>query len=70
MHGRKMVGAIGRRRMLRMELPGKRKRGRPKGGLWVRGERTWLRRRQTIGPNGDGQSAVAIPDERSQQKKF
>ena len=24
-----------RRRMLRMELPGKRKLGRPKGGLWM-----------------------------------
>ena len=31
---RKDDGYIGRRR-LRMELPGKRKWGRPKGGLWM-----------------------------------
>ena len=31
---RKDDGYIGRR-MLRMELPGKRKWGRPKGGLWM-----------------------------------
>ena len=43
-------GYIGRR-LLRMKLPGKWKRGRPKGGIWM----------QKIEQNGDGKS-VAIPN--------
>ena len=35
-------GYIGRR-VLRMELPGKRKREGQKGGLWMWRKRTWLR---------------------------
>ena len=67
---RKDDGYIGKR-MLRMELPGKRKRGRPERMWW---NRTWLRlkwqrRMQKIGTNGDGKSAVATPDGRIQWKK-
>ena len=59
------MGILGEGRMLRMELPGERKHwGRPKGGLWMWGDRTWQwlklqRRIQKIGTN----------DERSQKKK-
>ena len=46
-----------------------------KGGLWMRWERTWQwlkwrRRMQKIGRNGDGKSAAATFDGRSQKKKM
>ena len=58
-------GYIGRR-MLRMELPRKRKLGRPKGGLWMWGKRTWLMvnwrmRIQKLGTTGYGESACCDP---------
>ena len=70
---RKDDGYIGRR-MLRMELPGKRKREGQKGGLWMWWKRTWLRlkwrrRIQLIGETGERKSAVATPDGKSRKKK-
>ena len=71
---RKDDGYIGRR-MLRMELPGKRKRGRPKrrfmdvvkedmAEVEVTEEDTGL-----IGETGERKSAVATPDGKSRKKK-
>ena len=53
--------------MARMELPRKRKQGRPKRRFMiaVRGRR----RMQKLGPNGYGKSAEATTDGRSQKKK-
>ena len=71
---RKFDGYIGRR-MLRMERPGKRKRGRPKRRLMdALSERTWQwlklqRRLQKIETNGDGKSAAATIDGKSRRKK-
>ena len=70
---RKDDGYIGRR-MLRVEQPGKSKRGGLKGGLWMRWDKRWQclqwrRRMQKIGPNGNGKSALATRDGRSRKKK-
>ena len=45
-----------------------------KGGLWMRGERTWQglkwrRRMQKIGPNEDGKSVIGDLDGRGRKKK-
>ena len=74
MYGGKYDGYIGIR-MLRMELSGKRKRGRPKWGIWMRWKRTWLRlkwrrRIKKIGTTGGRKSAVATPDGKSRKKKM
>ena len=60
--------------MLRMALPGNRKRGRPKRrfmdvvkGTWLRLK--WRRRIQKLETTGEGNSAVATPDGKSRQKK-
>ena len=57
--------------MLKMELPGKRKRGRPKR-RYMDAAREWLdwrRRMQKIGPNGDVKSDVPNIAGRSRTKK-
>ena len=74
---RKDGGYIGRR-MLRMELPGKRKRGRPKRRFidvvkqddMAEVEVTeYLSRIQKIGTTGNGKSAVATPDGEKQKEE-
>ena len=58
-------GYIGRT-MLRMELPGKRKRERPKRRFMDVVK--WRRRMQLIETTGEGKSAVATPDGKSRKK--
>ena len=55
------------KRMLRMDASKEgKKRGRPKGGLWMRYESTWQRWRRT---KMGTKSAVTTPDGRSRKKK-
>ena len=70
---RKDDGYIGRR-MLRMELPGKRKRGRPKSRFMDvvkedMAEVEVTEEVQLIETTGEGKSAVATPDGKSRKKK-
>ena len=62
-HARRKDDGYVVRRMLRMEMSGKRKREGLKGGLWMLLEWAWQsrkrrRRMQMIGPNRDGKSAT------------
>ena len=71
---RKNDGYIGRR-VLRMELPGKRKRGRPKRRFMdvVKEDMAEVEVTeediQLIGETGERKSAVATPDGKSRKKK-
>ena len=66
---RKDDGYIGRR-MLRIELPGKRKRGRPKRRFMdvVREDMAEVEVTE-MGRTGDGKSVVATSDGKSRKKK-
>ena len=66
----KYNGYIGRR-MMRMELPGKRKSGRPKRwfiGDVVKADMAEVEVTENIGTTGDGKSAVATPGGKSRKK--
>ena len=63
---RREEGYVGKR-MIKMAVPGTRKRGRPKEGGWIWREKTWtgleLRREtKSIGTNGKYFRAVATPN--------
>ena len=65
---RKDDGYIGRR-MLRMELPGKRKRGRPQRRFMDVVKEDMAEVEVTEEDTGEGKSAVATPDGKSRKKK-